>query len=92
MSSLYSASAAASFSRLGATIFATLSYDSMARTQQHSPYAAVDAFLITSGSNSGMATNLAICRTMAGSMLSLSNSCREARNPASPNSFCEGIQ
>ena len=92
MSSAYSASAAASFSRFGATIFATRSYDSIARAQQHRPYAAMDAFLITSGWNSGIATILVIFFTTELGMLSLSKSRRDARNWESPSSFCAGIQ
>ena len=47
--SAYSASAFASCARLGATSLATRSYVSIARTQQHSPKAACDAFLTRSG-------------------------------------------
>mmetsp|Transcript_27072 Transcript_27072/g.59096 ORF Transcript_27072/g.59096 Transcript_27072/m.59096 type:complete len:256 (-) Transcript_27072:1097-1864(-) len=86
-SSAISASASAAF--LGATTLATRSYASMARTQQHSPKAAVEACLILAGSNSGFSTYGRILAMIAGGMLSLSYVLRLSRNPGSFSIFLE---
>mmetsp|Transcript_66610 Transcript_66610/g.210909 ORF Transcript_66610/g.210909 Transcript_66610/m.210909 type:complete len:242 (+) Transcript_66610:24-749(+) len=64
----------------------------MARTQQQSPYAAVDACLIFCGSNSGLATYGRILAMMAGGMLSLSNVRRASRKLLSDTIFLDVSQ
>mmetsp|Transcript_14885 Transcript_14885/g.35957 ORF Transcript_14885/g.35957 Transcript_14885/m.35957 type:complete len:245 (+) Transcript_14885:3790-4524(+) len=85
-------SAPASAIFLGPTTLATRSYASMARTQLHSPNAAVDAFLIFSGSKSGLATYGRIFWMIAGGMLSLSYARSWSRKSDSLSSFLDVSQ
>ena len=90
--SLNSASASASLARLGATSLATRSYTSMAHTHEHNPCAALDAFLITSGSKSGLVVYRRIFWITAGGMLSLSYSTSDCKNFESFIIFLAGSQ
>mmetsp|Transcript_7116 Transcript_7116/g.22147 ORF Transcript_7116/g.22147 Transcript_7116/m.22147 type:complete len:219 (+) Transcript_7116:3558-4214(+) len=93
MTSSYAASASFNASCFGATIFATLSYLSIAQTHLHKPSAALDAFAAFSGVNNGfeMYTDRIFCMTFIG-MLSLSYDLSVSRKSLSFSNPHDGFQ
>ena len=92
ITSARSFSAAASWMRLGPTTLATRSYASMARTQEHKPYAALEAFLTTLSWKSFLARYGRIFLITFALMLSLSYFLSDSRNLGSISIFFAASQ